>query len=150
MDFYYLPTTTVTYSPGNVTTILGTGASNDWIDITSGGQVNGRGIIIQWESTDQIVLNWLSSQTMSNSTGIPKSVPPPALSTHHGISSGAIAGIALGAVAGLALLILGVWLFLRRRKRSQPNNQQDFPEHVHADPIVPEKGKFPPTAALSP
>lgn len=67
----------------------------------------------------------------------------PVPSTNHGISAGAIAGIAIGAVAGLAFFILAVWLFLRRRKRSQPNNEHDSPEHVNSHAIItPEKGRF--------
>lgn len=36
---------------------------------------------------------------------------------HHNLSAGAIAGIAVGAVAGLALIIVGLVLYLRNRRR---------------------------------
>lgn len=150
--FHYLLSTIITYASGSTSTIYGPDSSNAFVDVTSGGQVDGYGIVIQWESTDHVVLDWMASQTMSNSTAGPNASATPAPRTHHGISVGAVAGIAIGAVAGLVLLILAVWLFFRRRKQAQVNHQQDVPEHVdnsHAI-IAPEKGMSCMALALEP
>jgi hypothetical protein len=146
VNFFYLPTTTLTLSNGYTSVITGTGSSNGFVAVTSGAAVWGRDLIIQWESTDQVVLAWMSAQTMSSSTSAagPTNSTTAAIPTggHHSISAGAIAGIAIGAVAGLTFLILGVWLLLRRRKRSERGNPQATNQQVNPPALAPKKGTF--------
>jgi hypothetical protein len=127
VTFLYLPTTT-TVSGSVFSTVTANSPSKAIVTISQGAQVDARNIEIKWQSTDQVVLDWLTSQK-SNSTA------PASPSTHsHNLSSGAIAGIILGALLFLSLIVLGVWLFLRRRKTLATESDEQF----NTDP-----GKFP-------
>jgi hypothetical protein len=142
VPYHYLPSAEITYGSDSVSTLHSSGTSNAYVVASNGGRVDGYGIVIQWETTDTDVINWLASQTMSNSTAGPTASATQSPSPHSGIPAGSIAGIAVGAVAVLAFLIFGVWFFLRRRRRTQPNSSQGFPEQGHNNHanIAPEKG----------
>jgi hypothetical protein len=89
-------------------------------------------IQIRWQSKDQVVMNWLKSQSLSsmaapsNSTTTPKAAPK-----HHGPSGGKIAGIVIGALIGLGIMIGALVFFLMmQRRKSSGAEQGETIEHA--------------------
>ncbi|KAI1781476.1 hypothetical protein F4818DRAFT_451529 [Hypoxylon cercidicola] len=93
--------------------------------------INGWGLQIRWQSTDEALLGLTSSTstitldestapTLSTPTSIPTSTTPPAEPAVT-LTAGATAGICIGAIVGTVLLVGSVWrLFLvKRRQRRQ-------------------------------
>ena len=111
--------TTNSWALVSPSTLTGTAA------ISRGGVVWAQRIPIQWESTDTIVLSWLAAQNSKNIPGNDKR-------TKYG--SGQIAGAALGAILGLAIVVVGVWMYLRRKKRKKT----DTGKHVRSIRSLPE------------
>jgi hypothetical protein len=69
-------------------------------------------IQVRWQSNDQVVMDWLKSQSVPgmapllNRTAAPTPVPQ-----HHSLSAGKIAGLVNGAVIGLGLIVKALALF---------------------------------------
>jgi hypothetical protein len=94
-------------------------ATSTMLTIISGAlaaQIIAPEVYIRWKSTDQIVMDWLTQQTISGNGNPHNSTAPSSPPTHTGLSAGAIAGIAIGAVVALGLLIGGLVFLLKKRK----------------------------------
>jgi hypothetical protein len=112
---------------------LTTGTSSG-LTIISGynGYLQAPVVLIAWQSTDSVVLDWLKTQNISkvhppaNGTAGPTLPPKP----RPGISGGAIAGIVVGAIAGLGFIIGALLLYLRRRRKPEPEHPATMIEHA--------------------
>ncbi|KAF2666583.1 hypothetical protein BT63DRAFT_311746 [Microthyrium microscopicum] len=114
VQYRYVPRTTQTIA-GSVTAGFAAQISTDVVLVTKGASIGANAIVIHWQSTDKIVLDWISSQNNP-----PKNAsiisPSPNPSGHH-LSSGALAGVIIGPLLFLALLVTAVFLVLRRRHK---------------------------------
>ncbi|GAW25697.1 hypothetical protein SAMD00023353_1101170 [Rosellinia necatrix] len=111
--------------------------------------INGYGIQVRWQQTDEALLFGITTPSTLSSTTTLDSSPPTmtaktASSSHP--NSGTIAGIAVGAVAGI-LILLGIVILIVRSKRKRIPEVANRESPGHSIDYNTENG--PPTVELS-
>jgi hypothetical protein len=122
----------ITTYPKTSTIPLGTTTQ---LSVISGGDaamIVAPTIQIRWQPKDQVVMNWLKSQSLSSiATPSNSTTTPTAAPKHHGLSGGNIAGIVIGALIGLGLMIGALVLFLMvQRRKNSGAEQGETVEHA--------------------
>ncbi|KAI1141739.1 hypothetical protein F5Y05DRAFT_373640 [Hypoxylon sp. FL0543] len=93
--------------------------------------VNGYGVQVRWQSTDEALWNTSPTSSSSIPSAIPSatttasqtSLPTAQINTSSRLSTGAIVGACIGAVAGFAILA-GIVIWIVRSKRSRRKEEQ--------------------------